>query len=126
MSIDVQSYKIRLESMLTEITGELQAVGTHNLENPSDWIATPQDLDTEEPDENLSADSVESWNERNALVATFEPRYNSIIKALARIDANTFGICEVCGAVIEEKRLEANPVSRTCIAHIDDESTIET
>jgi DnaK suppressor protein len=113
-------YQARLQAMLEEITKELQSVGIHNPENPSDWIAVPEDLDTEEPDENLSADSVESWNERTALVATLEPQYNNIQAALARIEAGTFGMCEICKAPIEEKRLEANPVSRTCVEHMDE------
>ncbi len=113
-------YRARLEVMLEEITKELQSIGIHNPENPSDWIAVPEDLDAEEPDENLSADSVEAWNERTALVATLEPHYNNINEALTRLEAGTFGICEICAQPIEEKRLNANPVSRTCISHIDE------
>lgn len=113
-------YRARLEMMLEEITKELQSIGIHNPENPSDWIAVPEDLDVEEPDENLSADAVEEWNERNALVATLEPQYNNITAALDRINKGIFGTCEICNAPIEEKRLEANPVSRTCIEHMDE------
>ena len=36
--------------------------------------------------------------------------------ALARVDAGTYGICEVCGGRISEGRLEARPTARTCIA----------
>jgi len=36
-------------------------------------------------------------------------------EALERIDAGTFGICEVCGEEIGEKRLEARPVTTLCI-----------
>ncbi len=113
-------YRARLKAMLEEITKELQSIGIHNPENPSDWIAVPEDQGAEESDENLSADNVEAWNERNALVATLEPQYNNITAALARIEAGTFGICEICKQPIEEKRLDANPVSRTCVEHIDE------
>ena len=37
-------------------------------------------------------------------------------EALERIEAGTFGICEVCGEEIGEKRLEARPVTTVCIA----------
>jgi len=117
----MQTYKPRLEEMLKEITEELKSVGIHNPNNPSDWIAVPQDLDAEEPDANLAADAVEAWNERTALVATLESRYNGIVSALARTQNNTFGKCEVCGVEIEGKRLDANPIARTCIAHIEEE-----
>lgn len=36
-------------------------------------------------------------------------------EALERIDAGEFGICEVCGEEIGEKRLEARPVTTLCI-----------
>lgn len=38
-----------------------------------------------------------------------------INEALERIDDGTFGICEVCGGEIGEKRLEARPVTTLCI-----------
>lgn len=119
MSNNPQEYTARLNTMLSEITEELKTIGIHNPKNPSDWIAVPEDLDVEEPDTNLSADTVESWNERRSIVATLESQYNNIVSALARIESGTFGVCEVCSAPIEEKRLNANPVSRTCMAHID-------
>ena len=37
--------------------------------------------------------------------------------ALARIDADTFGLCENGGEHIDEKRLEAIPWTRYCSAH---------
>lgn len=36
-------------------------------------------------------------------------------EALERIEDGTFGICEVCGGEIGEKRLEARPVTTLCI-----------
>ena len=35
--------------------------------------------------------------------------------ALARIDAGTYGICEVCGEEISPARLEAFPMARRCV-----------
>jgi len=114
---NISTYKTKLDAMLAEITKELSLVGIHNPENPSDWIAVPENLDAEEPDLNLAADTVEAWNERNALVATFESQYNSLRSALARIEAGTFGVCEICKEAIEEKRLDASPTARTCMKH---------
>jgi DnaK suppressor protein len=39
-----------------------------------------------------------------------------IREALERIDAGTYGICEICGCDISEKRLLARPVTTMCIA----------
>jgi DnaK suppressor protein len=36
-------------------------------------------------------------------------------EAIKRIDDGTFGICEVCGGQISEKRLIARPVTTLCI-----------
>jgi len=36
-------------------------------------------------------------------------------EAIKRIDDGTFGICEVCGGPISEKRLLARPVTTLCI-----------
>ncbi len=122
MNTDI--YKTRLEEMLTSITLELKTVGIHNPENPSDWIAVPEELDAEEPDLNLAADSVEEWNERSGIVATLEARYNNIVRALARIEAGAFGVCEICNNEIEEKRLMVSPTARTCIAHVPEEDNL--
>ncbi len=39
-----------------------------------------------------------------------------IREALERIDEGTYGICEICGSEIAEKRLIARPVTTMCIA----------
>ncbi len=122
--MDTHTYKTQLEEMLATITAELKTVGIHNPENPSDWVAVPEELDAEEPDQNLAADAVEAWDERNALVSVLEARYNGIMSALARIEAGTFGVCEICNAPIEEKRLVVSPSARTCMAHREDEGTL--
>ena len=36
--------------------------------------------------------------------------------ALARIDGGEYGVCEVCGEPIEERRLDAVPWARRCFA----------
>ena len=38
-----------------------------------------------------------------------------IKKALERIEAGTFGVCESCGEDIDMKRLKARPVTTQCI-----------
>ena len=38
-----------------------------------------------------------------------------IREALGRIEDGSFGICEMCGEEISEKRLEARPVTTLCI-----------
>lgn len=35
--------------------------------------------------------------------------------ALGRVEAGTYGVCEVCGRTVPVARLEARPVARTCV-----------
>lgn len=118
--METQVYKTRLDEMLKEITEELKTIGIHNPEVEADWIAVPEDINVKAADPNDAADKVEEWNERRALVATLETRYNNIKKGIARIEDGSFGTCGVCGNEIEPDRLEANPVSQTCKAHIEE------
>ena len=123
MAIDTNAYRDRLEKMLADITEELKTVGIHNPEVASDWEAVP-DPATAEPDPNDAADRVEEWDERRAIVAELETRYNNIVRALAKIEAGTYDVCEVCGKQIEEDRLNANPAARTDKEHIDEEQNL--
>src|SRR5262245_63187389 len=40
----------------------------------------------------------------------------AIQAALARIDADTYGLCETCGETISASRLTAMPTARRCVA----------
>lgn len=126
MAVDTSVFKARLEKLLGDITEELTTIGIHNPDNPSDWIATPEGVAEHEADPNISADRVEAWDERAALVATLETRYNNIVRALKRIEEGTYDVCEVCGKPIQEARLDANPAARTDIEHREEESNLPT
>lgn len=123
MTVDTTTYKERLEKLRATVTEELASIGIHNPENPSDWVATP-DAIIGEPDPNDVADRVEDWDERRALTATLETRYNNIVRALKKIEEGTYDTCEVCGKPIEEDRLNANPAARTDKAHMEDETNL--
>ena len=67
--IDTAVYKQKLEEELTGLTNELKELGIHNPQVKEDWIALPQDVNTEEADPNVSADRTEDWIERTAEVS---------------------------------------------------------
>ena len=57
-------------------------------------------------------------SDRNFLLRIRDRERKLILKikaALEKIDENTFGICEVCGEEISEKRLKVRPVTTLCI-----------
>jgi len=57
--------------------------------------------------------------ERAQLTAVLEAarrRVAELTDAVRRLDAGTYGVCEACGAVIPDERLEARPAARTCVS----------
>ena len=57
-------------------------------------------------------------SERNFELRIRDRERKLIVKmqeAIKRIDEGTFGICDVCGGSISEKRLMARPVTTLCI-----------
>ena len=42
-------------------------------------------------------------------------RLAAIDAALARVETGTFGVCERCGATIQDGRLEARPTATRCV-----------
>lgn len=121
--LDTAPFREKLETRLTEILSELSTIATHN-EVTDDWVAVPVGTEQAEADENDEADIVEEWNERRATLSVLETDYRNVKRALAKIAAGTYGVCEVSGAPIEEKRLQANPSARTCIMHMNEEGTL--
>ncbi len=55
--------------------------------------------------------------ENRALANTLEGQLADIDKALASIDAGTYGTCATCGAPIGDDRLAAMPATVSCIEH---------
>jgi DnaK suppressor protein len=50
---------------------------------------------------------------------------SKIDKALKKIDAGEFGVCEECGEEISIKRLEARPVTTLCIRCKEEQEKVE-
>ena len=119
--MNTQHYKELLEEEKTKLEAELGGIGRVNPDNPKDWEPTPEASDTNaDADKNVQADAREEFEARNAVEVTLESRLINVNKALDKIEADTFGKCEIDGNEIEEARLEANPAASTCIAHKDE------
>ena len=56
-------------------------------------------------------------SQADALRSAARERLSAIDAALARLEAGTYGRCEVCGAEIPQARLAARPFAATCLAH---------
>ena len=119
---DLVSIRSALQKKRAEIITDLSGIATFN-EETGDWEAAPE-MEVSEADSNNEADGVEEWNERNATVSLLEVMFRNHNRALEKIEAGTFGTCELCGTIIGEDRLMVLPTARTCALHRDDERTL--
>ena len=115
--------KERLETELTAVKSELSAMATEHPDT-GDWVAKPEADTIGNADENVAADVNEDWATRRATLASLETRYRNLQRALEKMAAGTYGVCEVSDEPIEPERLEANPAARTNIANREREDEL--
>ncbi len=53
-----------------------------------------------------------------ALASDLRTQLDDVQRALGKLDAGTYGICEACGEPIGDDRLEAMPAARFCMLHV--------
>jgi RNA polymerase-binding protein DksA len=108
----LQHARERLEGMRAEqqaiitdmTTGEEQVF-------PSD----PQHEGNVSDDSADDADAMADAETNMALVLNAREILDQIDAALARIDAGTYGICQICGKPIDERRLDVLPYAQYCL-----------
>lgn len=116
--LDKKKIKEKLEKERDTLAEELRDIGKLNPET-GDWEATPQEAAFPEADPNDMADRFENFEARSSMMNTLEPRLNDVLKALKRLNRDSFGKCEICKKDIEVARMEANPAARTCKEHME-------
>lgn len=121
---EITHFKELLEKERILLESELSTVGRINPENPDDWEATGTALDAIPADENEVADTIEDYENNTAILKQLETRHGEIVRALSKIEAGTYGTCEVSGLPIEKERLLANPAARTSLAHVGEEGAL--
>lgn len=105
--MDINRFKQRLLVMERDLAARVDETASTPREAADGprGDAGDESLDDERTDEQVG-DASSEWT-----------RLNEIRAALSRIEAGTFGLCEVDGGPIEEKRLEAIPWTRFCLRH---------
>lgn len=90
------------------------------LNDNGTWSVKAPEMDVMSPiaEPNEAADKLEEIDEREEEVTTLSARLKDVRDALDKIDAGTYGVCEVSGKQIEKERLEANPAARTCLEYM--------
>lgn len=97
------------ESMSTEqAAGEMTSAGEASIETG----ATPGESFERETPEQASGGE-------HAAAVQLRTELDDVEAALDRLDAGTYGSCEVCGAELPDEELERRPQSRVCHAHSD-------
>jgi RNA polymerase-binding transcription factor DksA len=68
-------------------------------------------------DQHLADQGTETFErERDiSVLQRVEEQLVEVDAALARLDAGTYGLCEICGKPIGDERLEAMPAARYCL-----------
>jgi DnaK suppressor protein len=64
-----------------------------------------------------SAQVAAEQGEYQTLAAQLRDQLADVERAIEKLDAGTYGRCEVCGQPIGEARLEVMPATRFCIEH---------
>ncbi len=78
-------------------------------------VAASRDTNADDEHDPEGATIAFERSQVSALVRQAEQRIEDVAAALQRVDAGTYDTCERCGQPIGAARLEARPVSRTCI-----------
>jgi len=103
---DLSTVRTDLETERTDLQRRLS-------ELTSDGSAAP-DFDENFAD---SAQVAAEKDENLALAAAIREQLADVESALERLDAGSYGSCEICGDAISPARLEAMPSTRYCINH---------
>jgi DnaK suppressor protein len=95
-----------LEGERTQLRAQL-----HELDAASD--------DSLSFDENFadSGQVAAEQGEAMELANRLRDQLSDVQRALDKLDAGTYGRCEICGDSIDDARLEAMPATRYCIEH---------
>jgi DnaK suppressor protein len=107
-------FETKLRKQLEDLINEAERA-VDGMSKEKDRFPDPTDRATLESDRNFLLRIKD--RERKLII--------KIEKALERIKDGSFGICEVCGNEISEKRLEARPVTTLCIECKEKEEEIE-
>jgi RNA polymerase-binding protein DksA len=109
--IDFAHFRQRLEEMRSSIQDELNRLQeeTANINQSIDYGVKNHPAE--------DATELEQRERSMAVRGELERENGRIEHALTRIEAGTYGVCEVGGELIPVERLEARPAATLCIRH---------
>ncbi|MBW1990928.1 MAG: RNA polymerase-binding protein DksA [Deltaproteobacteria bacterium] len=102
----LEFFRSLLHERLEELIGKADITRTSMTNDSNALFADPTDRAALETDRNFI---LRIRDRERKLIAKIQA-------ALERIEDGTYGICEICGGEISEKRLRARPVTTMCIS----------
>ena len=111
----LKKFKKLLEQKREEIVRRAQQTLEQDMALDSDDLPDEMDL--------ASSEYLQSFTFR--LRGREKVFLDKIAKAIEKIDAGTFGVCDDCGEKISIKRLEARPETTLCIRCKEDQERVE-
>jgi len=113
--LDIFKKKLLEEKVILE--QELSGIAHKDSSAPGGWEATTDNIEVGTSDENELADKLEELDDNTGIANQLETQLTDVKSALERLDAGTYGMCEVCGKPIEHDRLQANPSAHISLKH---------
>ena len=101
--------KQKLLNRQTELEAELAKISS------SDEHGSEASYEDIEDDEDVNAQEVTQFADRQSLVAQFAEELDDVKKSLKNIDKGEYGKCKYCQKEIDPQRLLARPSSGSCV-----------
>ena len=124
MTLELDTFTKKLLAERVKLEAELGGVSVRpNPKDPNNWEATyetPADIaeeHTADIDPMDVAETIGNYEKGFALNKELEQRLALVNHSLEKVEAGTYGKCDVCQSMIPLARLEANPADATCITH---------
>lgn len=112
---NIEAYKTYIESEYRRVKEKLDLLGKANKEDKNNYDTNSEELNIDTSDREEVAYKIENFETRVGEEAELEKRLYQVTLAKDAIANNTYGICSICGSEIKEERLNANPISTTCV-----------
>lgn len=112
---DLKKFKDILEKRKVELVSQAVSTKEKGIAFDPDDLPDEVDLASSEADQSMN---LRLRDRERVLLRKIE-------KALVKIEAEEYGICEKCGDEIGPKRLEARPVTDLCIRCKEEEEQME-
>lgn len=111
-ALEIEKYRKKLLEMREDLEHEIRRTESQNDQREG-FHVNVADEDFDEQGGDAASETVER-SRVQAMVGNLREVLDSVNEALAKIEAGTYGKCDVCGKAIPKKRLEALPHATMC------------